>query len=58
MRPWLCPRCKKMNAPWLNQCFCGPDPTPITDPNLTPTIPGIRVTANGSWEMRMDDDGG
>lgn len=19
---WLCPRCKKVNAPWVSQCSC------------------------------------
>lgn len=19
---WLCPRCKRINAPWISQCFC------------------------------------
>lgn len=46
---WVCPRCKKVNAPWLAQCYCGPDPVPATLPG------GIRVTQNGSWELRMDD---
>lgn len=61
MMPWCCPRCKKMNAPWLNQCFCGPEPVPTTDPNLVPTVPGtFRVTDarrldDGSFELRMDE---
>lgn len=21
---WICPRCKKVNAPWVNQCPCQP----------------------------------
>lgn len=21
-QPWECPRCKKMNAPWMQQCCC------------------------------------
>ena len=20
---WLCPRCDKVNAPWMSQCTCG-----------------------------------
>lgn len=19
---WLCPRCKRINAPWISQCLC------------------------------------
>lgn len=30
MKPWECPRCKKINAPWINQCFCGPTIVPET----------------------------
>lgn len=22
MEGWLCPRCKKVNAPWVSQCSC------------------------------------
>lgn len=22
MEGWLCPRCKKVNAPWVSQCTC------------------------------------
>lgn len=22
MEGWLCPRCKKINAPWVSQCTC------------------------------------
>ncbi len=22
MEGWLCPRCKKVNAPWVSQCAC------------------------------------
>lgn len=22
MEGWLCPRCKKVNAPWVSQCIC------------------------------------
>jgi hypothetical protein len=60
-RPWECPRCNKMNAPWLNQCFCGPLNVPTTDPSLRVTQPGAlrvtdaRVLPDGSFELRMDE---
>ena len=22
--PWICPRCKAVNAPWMPQCTCKP----------------------------------
>lgn len=24
-KPWECPRCKTINAPWLSQCTCKPE---------------------------------
>lgn len=36
---WLCPRCKKVNAPWVSQCTCNETITtniPVTgDPQFT-----------------------
>jgi hypothetical protein len=26
MGGWLCPRCKAVNAPWVQQCSCRDDP--------------------------------
>lgn len=34
MEGWLCPRCHKVNAPWVSQCSCGDENTnwsPDTD---------------------------
>lgn len=28
---WLCPRCKKVNAPWVPQCTCGEDQNSTTN---------------------------
>lgn len=56
MRPWECPRCRKINAPWLNQCFCQPTQPQVPE-TLPPTkpAPAVEVTSTGSWVLRMDD---
>lgn len=41
MRPWECPRCRKINSPWLNQCFCSPAEVPTTVVELVK--PAIRA---------------
>ena len=42
---WICPRCGKVNAPWVPQCVCAPkEPTaPVWDPPVGPSVarPGI-----------------
>ena len=39
MEGWLCPRCKRVNAPWVSQCTCNETittNTPVTrDPPFT-----------------------
>lgn len=35
---WECPRCKRINAPWVRQCDCNNGDWTITNvPNITPT---------------------
>lgn len=60
MWPWLCPRCTRMNAPWLAQCYCGPIPAPITEPPTALPQP-MRVVdgerkPDGSFILTMQDD--
>lgn len=56
MKPWICPRCLKVNAPWLNQCFCGPTIVPETLPPTKPEkVKDIEVTETGSWVLHIDD---
>lgn len=64
-RPWECPRCCKVNAPWMNQCLCGPLAWPnqqlsAVPATLPPTPLPLRVTdaqrlPDGSFELRMDE---
>ena len=56
---WLCPRCKKINAPWVSQCTCteyhekittntpivGDPPFPYpNEPNWTPYYDTVKKT--------------
>ena len=44
---WICPRCGKVNAPWVAQCFCNRD-TQIL-PNVgAPYYEGDQATCNTS----------
>ena len=37
MKPWICPRCSMVNAPWVSQCNCVPDVNPpYVEPVLLP----------------------
>ena len=39
---WECPRCHRINAPWMPFCYCEPPKVEITT-NLTTTTHGGRV---------------
>ena len=33
---WVCPRCGRVNAPWLPNCSCGSNETVVTTDNTSP----------------------
>ena len=49
---WLCPRCKRINAPWVRQCDCSPSNDKITinpcDQWWTTTKVDIKGTTDGN----------
>lgn len=50
MKPWECPRCRKVNAPWLNQCFCVPPAVPATlPPTPVDNLPNKLVVPPGEY---------
>lgn len=34
---WVCPRCGRVNAPWLPNCSCGSNETVVTTDNTSPS---------------------
>lgn len=42
---WICPRCGKVNAPWLMQCFCNRN-THILPKVGAPYYEGDQATCN------------
>lgn len=50
-RGWLCPRCGRINAPWVRQCDCSPSSTVSWDK--------ITINPCDDWwrtEITRDDD--
>lgn len=49
---WLCPRCGRINAPWVRQCDCSPSSTTISWDKIT-------VNPCDDWwkhQIKCDDD--
>ena len=42
---WICPRCGKINAPWVMQCSCNRD-TQVLPKVGAPYYEGAQVTCN------------
>jgi hypothetical protein len=41
---WLCPRCKRVNAPWMPCCICDPPKIKYTTNTSTLVFPGQSPT--------------
>lgn len=50
---WVCPRCGKVNAPWMPQCSCSQQPMTVTcvdneTTNITATTQKFETTATNN----------
>ena len=52
---WICPRCGKVNAPWVMQCSCNRN-TQILPKSVLLTMKETkqRVTQRKSWRKRNE----
>lgn len=43
---WICPRCGKVNAPWVSQCTCDSGFSPVTCNTIDTCMAGVH-----QWEQ-------
>ena len=48
---WICPRCGKVNAPWVVQCFCNKN-TQILPKASAPYYNGDQATCNAKEDKQ------
>jgi hypothetical protein len=64
-KPWICPRCETVIAPWVDEHRCGPDDgvtakrpdaplSPFTTTSVTTTFPGGSGGAGGCSSFTGD----
>ena len=53
MEGWLCPRCKRINAPWVSQCTCNETITITTNTPVTGDPP-FTWSSNLNWATCCD----